>query len=218
MNGMPRHSKKREYDSTLRQEAANRTRESILEAARRVFLQKGYAAATMPLIAQAAGVALDTVYATVGKKPALFRLLIETALSGGGGVVPAEKRNYVATIRAESDAVKKLRIYAAAVRDIQQRLAPLLLALQGAAPLSPELARLWRNISERRARNMRLLAADLAGTGRLRQDLSVAQAADIIWSMNSPEFYLLLVEQRDWSPKEFEHWLADAWIRLLLAP
>jgi len=63
---------------------------------------------------------------------------------------------------------------------------------------------------------MRLLASDLAATGRLQQHLSVARAADIIWSMNSPEFYLLLVEQRGWSPKEFEAWLADAWIHLLL--
>jgi len=64
---------------------------------------------------------------------------------------------------------------------------------------------------------MRLLAQDLAATGRLRSDLSVDKAADIIWSMNSPEFYLLLVEQRGWSPREFEHWLGDAWICLLLS-
>jgi hypothetical protein len=43
-------------------------------------------------------------------------------------------------------------------------------------------------------------------------------AADIIWSMNSPEFFVLLTAQRGWSPEEFEHWLADAWIRLLLEP
>ena len=58
---------------------------------------------------------------------------------------------------------------------------------------------------------------DLASTGRLRPELSVSAAADIIWSMNSPEFYLLLVEQRGWSIEEFERWLGDAWIRLLLA-
>jgi hypothetical protein len=109
-------------------------------------------------------------------------------------------------------------MYAAALRSIQQRLAPLFQVLQGAAPLDPQLAALWGNISQRRAKNMRLFAADLAATGRLRQDLSVAKAADIIWSMNSPEFYLLLVEQRGWSPHEFEDWLADAWIRLLLEP
>jgi AcrR family transcriptional regulator len=211
-------AKKRAYDSRARKEAAALTRESIIEAARRVFLDKGYAAATMPAIARAAGVALDTVYATVGKKPVLFRLLIEMAISGTETLVPAEERKYVREIRAEADAARKLRIYAAALRSIQQRLAPLFRVLQGAAPLDPELAALWQSISERRAKNMRLFAADLAATGRLRPHLSVAKAADIIWSMNSPEFYLLLVEQRGWSSKEVEDWLADAWIRLLLEP
>ena len=183
-----------------------------------MFLDKGYAAATMPAIAQAAGVALDTVYATVGKKPALFRLLIELAISGSERAAPAEERTYVRAIREEPDAARKLRIYAAALSEIQQRLAPLFRVLQGAAALDPELAALWQSISQRRAKNMRLLAADLAATGRLRRDLSVARAADIIWSMNSPEFYLLLVEQRRWSPKAYERWLGDAWIRLLLEP
>ena len=63
-------AKKREYDSTSRKIAASVTRQTILEAAREIFVDKGYAATTMPAIAQAAGVALDTVYATVGKKPA----------------------------------------------------------------------------------------------------------------------------------------------------
>ena len=36
--------------------------------------------------------------------------------------------------------------------------------------------------------------------------------------MNAPEFDLLLVEERGWSPEEFEGWLAGAWIQLLLEP
>jgi prophage antirepressor-like protein len=63
---------------------------------------------------------------------------------------------------------------------------------------------------------MRRFAAELNATGSLRPDLSLGTIADIVWSMNSPEFYLLLVEQRGWSPEKFERWLADAWIRLLL--
>lgn len=213
---MSRNTEKREYDSSSRKEAAQLTRQTIISAARRVFLEKGYAAATMPAVAQASGVALDTVYATVGKKPALFRLLIEMAISGSARAVAPAEREFVRAIRAEMDAAKKLRIYAAALRGIQEELAPLFRVLQGAASLDPELAELWRNISQRRAKNMRLLAEDLAATGRLRRQLSVDKAADIIWSMNSPEFYLLLVEQRGWSSKEFEEWLGDAWIRLLL--
>ena len=208
--------KKRTYNSTSRRQAAQVTRQSILDAARRIFVAKGYAAATVPEIAEAAAIALDTVYATVGRKASLFRLMVETAISGSDVAVPAEERDYVQAIRKEPTAAGKLRIYASALRSIQVRLAPLIRTLQGAAPLDPELNALWQEISERRAKNMQLFAQDLAETGQLRHGLSVAKAADIIWSTNSPEFYLLLVEQRGWSPKEFEDWLADAWIRLLL--
>jgi hypothetical protein len=145
-------------------------------------------------------------------------LLVEVAISGSDRAVPAEERDYVRAIRQERDAARKLQLYATALRRIQPRLAPLFRVLQGAAPLDPDLDALWQDISQRRATNMRLLAKDLAATGRLRPDLSVGRAADIIWSMNAPEFYLLLVEQRGWSPNAFERWLGDAWIRLLLAP
>jgi AcrR family transcriptional regulator len=209
---------KRKYDSTSRSEAAKTTRESIIQSARAIFLEKGYAAATMPAVAMAAGTALDTVYATVGKKPALFRLLIEMAISGSDRALPPEERDYVRAIRAETDAARKLRLYAAALGRIQPRLAPLIRVLQGAASLDSELDALWRTISQRRADNMKLLAKDLAATGRLRSGLSESKAADIIWSMNSPEFYLLLVEQRGWSLVEYETWLGDAWIQLLLEP
>jgi AcrR family transcriptional regulator len=217
---MPPRKKRgrRTYDSSSRREAAEATRQSILQAALHMFLLKGYAATTMPAIAKSAGIAMDTVYATVGKKPALFRLLVETALSGTSAEVPAEERDYVRAIRAEPDAARKLQIYAAALVRIQARLAPLFRVLQGAAALDPELNTLWQEISQRRAKNMRLFAQDLAATGRLRRDLSVDKAADIIWSMNSPEFYLLLVQERSWSPKDFEQWLSDAWILLLLKP
>ena len=213
---MPKKTVKRTYDSSSRREAAQATRQSILQAALQMFLLNGYAATTMPTIAQSAGIAMDTVYATVGKKPALFRLLVETAISGTHTAVPAEERDYVRAIRAEPDAARKLEIYAAALTRIQARLAPLFRALQGAATLDPELNALWQEISQRRAKNMRLFAQDLAATGRLRRKLSVDKAADIIWSMNSPEFYLLLVQERGWQPEDFERWLSDAWIRLLL--
>ena len=209
---------KRSYDASSRQEGARATRRAILAAARKLFLKQGYAATTMPGVARSAGVALDTVYAAVGKKPALFRLLVESAISGEDEAVSAEERDYVQAIRAEPDAAKKLRIYAAALCRIQPRLAPLFCALQAAAPLDADLKALWREIAERRAANMRLFAEDIAATGALRAGLNVPAAADIVWSMNSPEYYLLLVEQRGWPLAEFERWLGDAWIRLLLAP
>ncbi|MDQ6672673.1 MAG: TetR/AcrR family transcriptional regulator [Chloroflexota bacterium] len=215
---MPRPVKPaaRAYDAPRRRAAAQRTRRVILEAARRLFVESGYGAITMAEIAAQAGVALDTVYAAVGRKPTLFRLLIESAISGTDEAVPAEQRDYVREIQATPAAAGKLEVYAQSVRVIHARLAPLLRVLQAAAPAEPELADVWREIAERRVRNMRLFAANLGGTGSLREDLSIEEAADVIWATNSAEFYILLVHERGWQPERYEHWLADAWRRLLL--
>ena len=215
---MKNNVKKRTYDSSGRRQAAEATRASILNAARQVFLEKGYAAATMPKIAQAAGIALDTVYATVGKKPAVFRLLIEMAISGADTPIPAEERDYVRAIRQAASVEDKLKIYAAAIARIQPRLAPLVALLREAAQQDAELEALWKSIADRRAANMLLFAQDLLDTGSIRADLSLQKIADILWSMNAPEFYLLLTQGRGWSTEEFEDWLATAWIRLLIEP
>ncbi len=160
---------KRTYDSTSRRAGAEATRQAILTASRAIFTEKGYAGTTMPAIAQSAGIALDTVYASVGKKPELFALLVETAISGTDVAIPAEERDYVRAIRAEPAPERKLAIYAAALRRIQERLAPLFRVLQEAAPLDPALGEMWNGIAERRARNMKLLAQELAATGQLRR-------------------------------------------------
>ncbi|MDF2743779.1 MAG: putative transcriptional regulator, TetR family [Actinomycetia bacterium] len=201
-----------------RQEQARRTRRTILDAATRLFAERGYAATTMTAVTDRAGVALDTVDAAIGPKPVLFRLLVETAISGTDAPVPALERDYVRAIRAEPDPARKLTLYAQAIGRIQQRLAPLVQVLQQAAAGDAELAALWRGIADRRAANMRLFAAELAATGALRPELSVEEVADVLWSTNSPELYLLLVDQRGWDPDRYQRWLADAWQRLLLRP
>ena len=208
-------SVKRRYDASRRRQAADRTRAAILDAARELFTERGYAATPMTAIADRAGVALDTVYASVGRKPELARLLIETAISGTGQAVPAEQRDYVTAIRAATDAETKIAIYAAAVTAIAPRLALVLGIIQQAAHAEPELARLWNQIAERRAENMRLFVTDLASVQPLRLD--PGQAADIVWATNAAEMYQLLVGQRGWSPQRYERFLADTWRRLLLA-
>jgi len=91
-------------------------------------------------------------------------------------------------------------------------------ALEAAAAAEPELGRIWREFSERRARSMKLFAAELVTAGGLRDGLTVDRIADVIWATTGPELYTLLVSERGWSADELEAWLADAWARLLLAP
>jgi AcrR family transcriptional regulator len=214
MDRVPPHVKRR-YDATKRREAAARTRQTILDAALELFIARGYTSTSMSAIAARADVALDTIYASVGRKPELARLLIETAISGSTQAVPADERDYVQAIQAAPDAESKIQIYASAMRMIAGRLAPVLGMIQQAAGAEPELTSLWREISDRRAANMRRFAADLAAVGELRVD--VDEAADIVWATNAPELYQLLVGQRGWTPERYERFLADAWRRLLLA-
>ncbi|MFJ2666434.1 TetR/AcrR family transcriptional regulator [Nocardia fluminea] len=207
---------KRRYNAPRRAAQAADTRHSILAAARALFVERGYAATTVAEIATQASVSVDTVYASIGRKPVLLRELVETALSGTDHAIPARQREYVRAIREANGAQDKIAIYAEALVAIQQRLAPIFLVLREAAATDASCARVWAEISERRAANMREFAADLRGTGQLRDDLSDDEVADIIWSMNATEYWVLLVGERQWTAARFRDWLADAWIRLLL--
>jgi AcrR family transcriptional regulator len=207
---------RRPYTAPKRAAKAAETRRAVLAAARELFVQRGYSATAVSDIAARAGVSVDTVYASVGKKPVVLRELVETALSGADHAVVAQQREYVVAIRAAPTAREKLTIYADAVVKIHQRLAPVFIALRDAAVDDPACAALWSEISERRARNMREFAADLRATGELRDDLSDDEVGDIVWSMNAAEYWVLLVHQRGWTPERFGAWLADTWIRSLL--
>jgi AcrR family transcriptional regulator len=207
---------KRSYNSPRRVEQAAVTRHAVLQAARDLFVAHGYTATTVADVARRARVSVDTVYATVGRKPALLRELVEAALSGTDQAVAGEQRDYAVRMRAAATAREALTIYAHAITAIQQRLAPVFLALRDAGSSEPGCAALWAEITERRATNMRVLAAGLRTTGDLRDDLSDDQVADVIWSMNAAEYWDLLVHQRGWTPDQFAEWLTDAWTRLLL--
>ncbi len=209
---------KRAYRSPGRAAAAAATRHAVLVAARTLFVERGYAATTVAQIARTAGVAVDTVYAAVGTKPVLLRELVETALSGVDEAVPAQQRDYVLAVRAAVRAEDKIAAYCAALPALQLRLAPVFLALRDAGLTDPVCAALWQDISARRARNMLQFAADLRSTGQLREDLSDQEVADVIWSMNAVEYWVLLVRERGWSPDRFGTYVADAWRRLLLQP
>src|SRR6478609_9265983 len=206
----------RRYNSPRRVEQAALTRRAVLAAARRLFVTKGYLATTVADIAREARVAVDTIYATVGRKPELLREVLETALSGTDQVVPAQQRDYVLRVRAARSAKEKIAAYIDGLIEVQSRLAPIFLAMRDAAARDADSAALWTEISERRARNMREFAADLRATGELREDLSDGQVADMIWSMNGAEYWALLVGARGWTHERFAAFLSDAWTRVLL--
>lgn len=212
---MPTPVKSRAYDSPTRRAAAERTRLAVLRAARDLFTGQGYAATSVAAIAQRARVSVDTVYSSVGRKPALLLAVHDMALAGTDAPVGAEERDYVQAVRAAPTARAKIETYAAALARVLPTSVPLLLALRAAGADDPACRAVDEQIAQRRADHMRLFAADLRATGELRADLSDEQVADLIWSMNGPDYFDLL-SRRGHSPEAFAALLVDVWTRTLL--
>jgi AcrR family transcriptional regulator len=207
--------KTRPYRSPVRARRAAQTRLAVLAAARDLLTERGYDATTVADVAARAGVSVDTVYSSVGRKPVLATAVIDMVLGSSDEPVAAQQRDYVRAIQAEPTSRRKLEVYAAALGRLMPRLAPLMDALRRAGETDAECALVWSRLSGRRADNMLALAAELREAGGVRDDLTDREVADVVWSTNGPEYYLLL-RSRGWSDQRYAAHLADLWCRMLL--
>jgi AcrR family transcriptional regulator len=204
----------RTYRSPLREEAARRTREAVLEAAVEVFVEVGYAGATIEQIAARAGVSRPTVFG-VGSKAQLFALARQRAATGGR--VTANDEGFQQLL-AIPDARRLLTEFAAFTAAIAQRLGPLQLVLEQTAGTDPELAQLLESSQQELLECASGIVAAVAATGSLRHDIPAEAAADILWLQIQPTNYRRLVQERGWSHRAFERWHAAAMIAALLEP
>lgn len=207
--------KRRRYDSSRRSEAAEQTRLAVLRAAHGLFLTQGFAGTTVAQVARTAGVSVDTVYASVGRKPQLLLAVHDMELAESDQPLDAEQRDYVRQIRAARTAHQKLRVYAHALARLLPRTVPLLVSLRDAGHADPACREAYQAVLDRRAANMRLLATDLRRTGQLRDDLDDEAVADLVWTTNSPEYFLLL-QSRGYSPQQYAAHVLDVWTHTLL--
>jgi AcrR family transcriptional regulator len=204
-----------------RQAQAAATRTAVLQAARALFSERGYAATTVAAVAERAGVVVDTVYTAVGRKPQLLIALVDEALAGRGRTTPAaelttaEERDYVRAIHEARTARAKLATYAAALARLRADVVPLVAALRQAAASDDSALQAWQGLGQRRADNMLRLAAELRATGELRDDLDDRQVADVLWTTNAPE-YLELLAAGGLDDAGIERLLRDLWTRVLL--
>jgi AcrR family transcriptional regulator len=207
---------RRSYDTAQRRLQSTVSRQRIVDEARKLFLVQGYRTTTIADIAGAAGVNPDTVYRLGGRKPMVLRELIEQALSGTDHAIAGADRSYVRAMAAEPNPVVRLELYAAAVREIHGRMAPLFVALRDASSTEPEAEQVWKEIGERRAANMRRLVRDVRSAKTARYATSTAEAADTVWALNSSELYLMLTVERGWTPQQYERWLAKSLRQVVL--
>ena len=208
---------KKPYTSTLRAAQARATRRAIVDAAARLFTERGYGATTIDAIAEAAGVSRKTVFTSVGGKTEALKLAIDWAIAGDDEPVPILERPHVkAALQHEPDARRILVRYAHDVRQASARTAPLHQVVQSAAGLDADIRALAEDGRAQRIRGMRAIAQALADRGALKPDLTPSEAADILWLLIDPSVYHRLVIEQKWTPGRYQDWLADALISLLI--
>jgi TetR/AcrR family transcriptional regulator, regulator of autoinduction and epiphytic fitness len=209
---------KRRYESAHRQEQARQTRRAVLESARKLFVDPGYAATTLTAIAAEAGVAIQTVYKIFGSKKALLSELVDVTIAGDDDPVVLAERQFVADISALSDARAKLARYAVHLAQTQARQVEVVLALASAATADPDAAAIWRKNGAERQQGMTMFARDLAATGQLAPGHTVETAADVLWLAMDVRNYDWLVRQRGWPVEQFQRWYVDTVAAALLKP
>jgi len=209
-------SQKRKYDSSRRKAQARQTRLQIVEAARRLFVEKGYAGATIEAIAQESGVAQETVYAIFGSKRKILSFLLDISVGGDDQPVRILDRPNPQAILRDTDQHRQLELFSQNISEILARAAPVFEIMRSAAKLEPEIAELVQNMLAERLQNMTRFAQGVAANGPLREGLDDTQAGEIVWAITSPELYQLLTVDRGWSKEKYAQWLAGTLTRLLL--
>ncbi|WP_265520842.1 TetR/AcrR family transcriptional regulator [Oerskovia flava] len=201
--------------SGTRAEKARATRGRMLDAARTLFVERGWARTSVEDVARAAGVATQTVYYTFGTKHALFAEVLDVTVAGDAEPVATLDRDWARHALGSPDPRDHLRRQVAGTRTVMERVVPLLRTLREAAPAHEEMAALWAENQHQRREVTARFTASLAGKATLR--VPEDRARDVTYVTLGPEVYDQLVESCGWSGAQWEDWAADALVRQLLA-
>jgi AcrR family transcriptional regulator len=203
--------RRRRYHSPGRRRQAAATRTAILEAARRLFAERGYEATTIAAVAEAAGVAVQTVYLVFGSKRAILSALVDL-VKEQADIAPTYAR-----LMAEADPRRQLRLAVRITRRFTEQAADVIAVMRAAGQGDTDLRERWQAVEQRRLAGLASLARSLRERGALRPGLTADAATDILWALDSSEVYQQLVGERGWSGDRYERWLAGALAELLLA-
>jgi AcrR family transcriptional regulator len=207
---------RRRYDGTHRQHQAQQTRWTILQTAQQLFLARGFTATTMPLIAEQAGVSVQTVYKHFANKAGLVKAVFDITIAGDDDPRPMLERDELSAVRAEPDPRRKLARYGQFIAHVAPRHAPMQLLIRDAAAGDPDAAAVWEQLQDERLRGMTMFARALHRAGHLAPGISVQEARDVLWTYNSVEVFQLLVLQRGWSARRYGAWVGKQLIAALV--
>lgn len=198
-----------------RAEKARATRHRIIEAAAALFAGLGYPATTMERVAEASGVAVQTVYYAFGTKGALLCAAMEYASAGRHDPDPVMRRAWVEQVLAETDAERGLTIALSNGVDIYARAAPLWPAIRATSG-DDTVAAYWDGVSRGRRAGIQQVVDHFSRIGGLREGLPAARAGDILFTLHSHDSFTSLVTEAGWSIPDYKAWLLEVCAQQLL--
>jgi len=207
---------RRHYHSPRRREQAAATRRAVLDAARALFVQRGYVSTTIDAISAQARVSPETVYATFGTKRALLANLADAPVAIDDGPPPILERAWVRRLRGERDLHRRLLRLARESTATLRRRAAVDEVLRGAAAADPEIATLWDRARRGRLQGERALLEVVVGGSALPRGIDLEAATAVLHAIGSPETYRLLVADRGWTDDRYERWFGATLARLLV--
>jgi TetR/AcrR family transcriptional regulator of autoinduction and epiphytic fitness len=207
---------KRKYDSSRRQVQAKETRHQIAEAARILFFQYGYGGTTIDAIAKEAEVAPETVYAIFSNKRKILSHLMDVSIGGDDQPIRLLDRPEPQAVLHDTDQRRQIRMFSHGITEIMGRVAQLFEILRTAAKTEPEIEDLLEHLLRERLENMAVFVNQIATNGSLREGMETSIAAELVWTITSPEVFLLLTRDRSYSKEQYATWLQATLVRLLL--
>ena len=195
-----------------REVAAAETRREILRAARRLFAEHGYPGTSLQQIAEEAGVAVQTIYSSIGSKAALI-LALNDLVDEEAGVAQLG-----AGVLSETDPPQMIAKAIHLTRQLNQRCGDLLQVMLSAAPAEPDVAAAFADGMRRHETGIRAMTQRLGAQGALRAGTTPERAAAAFAMMTSPPSWQQLTQRAGWTFDDSEAWLTESLTQLLLEP
>ena len=192
-----------------RQARTRLARAAVVDAARTLFLDRGYGGTTIEAISELADVPPATVYRLFSSKHGILKALIDVSIVGDDDSVAMADRPHVRAQLAEADPRAQLAGFVKIASSVNARVAPIYRILVSAAGSDQEAAALLDELTQQRQAGQRLIARSLSRAGSLRPEHRARDAADLIHALLSPELYRLLVLDRHWGLERYERWLTQ---------
>lgn len=185
---------------------AKATHWRIVKAAYTLFCERGYAGTTMAQIAEAADVAVQTVYFTFHTKAALLSRAYDFAVMGEEEPRSPDHQPWYAAMTAAPGVSEALRHFVTGVGEIARRVTPLYLVARVAADQDPETARVMAFHERWRSDGYRAVLELLRAKAELRPGLTLERANDLLLLFAGSEVYSVLVGSHGWSHEEWLDW------------